>query len=117
MDYILINELRLDTLVGVYEHELVAPQTIQIDLQFAVPNAKVFTSDKIKDAVDYSAVVARIREHLSTKHRNLIETVAEEIAQLLLKEFNVPQVKVRVAKIGVMKGVKQVAVEIERAAK
>ncbi len=117
MDTISIHELKLETLVGVYEHELAAPQTIQIDLHFGIPDAKVFSRDNIKDAVDYSAVVTRMREHLGSKHRNLIETVAEEIAQLLLREFKVPMVKVRVAKIGVMKGVKQIAVEIERPSK
>jgi 7,8-dihydroneopterin aldolase/epimerase/oxygenase len=114
MDYIFISELKVDVLVGVYEWERVKPQPIQLDISFDLPGAKAFTSDKIRDTVDYSAVVSRIREILSAKHFNLIEAVAEAVANSLLQEFSVPKVKVRAAKLAVIKGVKQVGVEIER---
>jgi 7,8-dihydroneopterin aldolase/epimerase/oxygenase len=116
MDHIFITELKVDVLVGVHEWERAAPQSIQLDIQFDLPGVKAFTSDKIRDTVDYSAVVSRIREILAKKHFNLIEVIAEAVAQLLLQEFKVPQVKVRVAKSGMIKGVKQVGVEIERKA-
>jgi 7,8-dihydroneopterin aldolase/epimerase/oxygenase len=117
MDHIFITELKVDVLVGVHEWERAAPQSIQLDIQFSLPGAKSFTSDKIRDTVDYSAVVTRVRETLAQKHFNLIEVIAETVAQLLLSEFKVQQVKVRVAKSGMIKGVKQVGVEIERSAK
>ena len=114
MDHIFISELKTDARVGVYAWELAAPQTIQLDIEFDLPGAKAFASDKIRDTVDYSVVVARIREVLNEKHFNLIESLAEAVAHLLLEEFKVPHVKVRVAKLAVIKGVKQVGVEIER---
>jgi dihydroneopterin aldolase len=114
MDHIFISELKTDARVGVYAWELAAPQTIQLDIEFDLPGAKAFASDKIRDTVDYSIVVARIREVLNEKHFNLIESLAEAIANLLMEEFKAPKVKVRVAKLAVIKGVKQVGVEIER---
>jgi 7,8-dihydroneopterin aldolase/epimerase/oxygenase len=116
MDHIFISELKTDARVGVYAWELAAPQTIQLDIEFDLPGAKSFATDKIRDTVDYSVVVARIREILAAKHFNLIESLAEAIATLLLEEFKVPKVKVRAAKLAVIKGVKQVGVEIVRPA-
>ncbi len=116
MDHIFISELKADARVGVYAWELAAPQTIQLDIEFDLPGAKAYTSDKIRDTVDYSVVVARIREMLAAKHYNLIESLAEAVVHLLLEEFKVPKVKVRAAKLAVIKGVKQVGVEIDRAA-
>ncbi|MGB8857203.1 MAG: dihydroneopterin aldolase [Burkholderiales bacterium] len=116
MDHIFISELRTPARLGVYEWELAAPQTIQLDIEFAMPGAKAFSSDKIRDTVDYSVVVSRICEAVLANHFNLIETLAEAVAKLLLDEFKAPRVKVRVAKLAVIKGVKQVGVEIERTA-
>jgi 7,8-dihydroneopterin aldolase/epimerase/oxygenase len=116
MDHIFITELKTDARVGVYAWELAAPQTIQLDIEFELPNTKSFASDKIRDTVDYSVVVARIRELLSEKHFNLIESLAEAIAKLLMDEFKAPKVKVRAAKLAVIKGVKQVGVQIDREA-
>ncbi|MEY4729702.1 MAG: hypothetical protein RL020_860 [Pseudomonadota bacterium] len=114
MDHIFITELKTDARVGVYAWELAAPQTIQLDIEFELPGTKSFASDKIRDTVDYSVVVLRIREVLNEKHFNLIENLAEAVAHLLLEEFKVPKVKVRAAKLAVIKGVKQVGVAIER---
>ncbi len=116
MDHIFITELKTDARVGVYAWEHAAPQTIQLDIAFDLPGSKPFASDKIRDTVDYSVVVARIREVLHDKHFNLIESLAEAVATLLLEEFKVPKVKVRAAKLAVIKGVKQVGVEINRVA-
>jgi 7,8-dihydroneopterin aldolase/epimerase/oxygenase len=114
MDHIFITELKTDARVGVYAWELAAPQTIQLDIEFELPGTKSFASDKIRDTVDYSVVVLRIREVLNEEHFNLIENLAEAVAHLLLEEFKVPKVKVRAAKLAVIKGVKQVGVAIER---
>jgi dihydroneopterin aldolase len=116
MDHIFISELKTEARVGIYPWELAAPQTIQLDIEFDLPGAKAFASDKIRDTVDYSVVVSRIREVLNEKHFNLIESLAEAVAHLLLVEFKAPKVKVRAAKLAVIKGVKQVGVEIQRPA-
>ncbi|MGB8338163.1 MAG: dihydroneopterin aldolase [Burkholderiales bacterium] len=116
MDHIFITEFKTDARVGIYAWELAAPQTIQLDIEFDLPGAKAFAADKIRDTADYSVVVSRIREVLSEKHFNLIESLAEVVAKLLIEEFKVPAVKVRAAKLAVIKGVKQVGVEIERKA-
>jgi 7,8-dihydroneopterin aldolase/epimerase/oxygenase len=117
MDHIFISEFKTEARVGVYAWELAAPQMIQLDIEFDLPGTKPYASDKIRDTVDYSVVVSRIREALSAKHFNLIETLAEAVATLLMQEFKAPKVKVRVAKLAVIKGVKQVGIEIERPTK
>lgn len=117
MDIIFIREFKVETLIGVYEWEKRVPQTIQLDLDIAIPGDKhVGRSDKIKDTIDYSKIVARIRETLAQERFGLLERLAEHLAQLVIKEFGSPAVKVSVAKLGLMPGIKMVGVTIERRA-
>lgn len=117
MDTIFIRELRLDAWVGLYKHEKLAPQTIEIDLEFGLPGDAVFRSGRIADTIDYGVVVERLRALLANEHFNLIETLAERIAKLILDELKAPRIKVSVTKLGVVKGAKRVGVCIERTAR
>jgi len=89
------------------------PQTIRLDLEIGIGNAAVFTSDKVADCIDYDKVTARIRE-VGSEHVNLVETLAERVARLLLDEFGAAWVKVSIAKLGVLKDVGLVGVSVER---
>lgn len=113
MDFIFIEELRVDAHVGIYERERVAPQTLELNLTFGVPDAAA-QRDDIADTIDYAKVIARLREELAARQFNLIETLGEFVVALLFEEFGAPWVKLAIAKIGVMKGVKRVGVFIER---
>ena len=113
MDFIFIEALRVDAQVGVYPREQVSRQPLELDLTFGVPDAAA-ERDTLEDTVDYAKVVERIRAELSQRHFNLVETLGEYVVSLLFDEFNVPWVKLRVAKIGVMKGVRRVGVFIQR---
>lgn len=113
MDFIFIEELRVEARVGIYPREKLAPQTLALHMTFGVPDAAA-QRDDIADTIDYSVVIERIRAELAERHFNLIETLGEYVVNLLLEEFGAPWVRIRIAKMGVMKGVKQVGVFIQR---
>ena len=114
MDIIFLREFRLEASIGVYEWEKCVPQTLQIDLEIALPHSRSCTSDNIVDALDYADIVREIRSALASRHFNLLEALAETIAQLLLDDFKSPQVKVSVAKLNAIRGSGMVGVSIER---
>ncbi len=116
MDKIFLDEIRLDLVIGIYEWERKVPQTLQLDIEIGLPHSRAGQSDEVADTIDYGAVVARIRETSAEKHFNLVEALAEHIAHLILHEFGSPWTKVKVAKLGALRGVKRVGVAIERSA-
>lgn len=114
MDTIVISELKLDASIGIYAWEHEVAQTIELDLEIAVDASRCAGSGKIGDTVDYAKVVQRIRETLASRHFTLIEKLAEELAGVVMNEFGAPWVRVSVAKLGALRGVKKVGVRIER---
>jgi dihydroneopterin aldolase len=117
MDIISIQEFRVETLIGFYEWERRLPQTIQLDLELGIPTSSSGISDRIRDTIDYGAVVERLRGSLATTHFLLLERLCEHVADVLRSDFRSPWVRVTANKIGVMRGVKKVGVTIERGAK
>ena len=114
MDIIFIEELRAETWIGIYPREKAMPQTVEISLQIGVSTASAGASDDIRDTVDYSVVVERLRSDLAASHFNLLEKLAEHVATYLLENFAAQWVRVSVAKLGMLPGVKRVGVIIER---
>jgi dihydroneopterin aldolase len=114
MDIIFIEELRAETWIGIYPREKAMPQTVEISLRIGVSTASAGASDDIRDTVDYAVVVERLRADLAASHFNLLEKLAEHIATFLLESFAANWVRVSVAKLGMMPGVKRVGVVIER---
>jgi dihydroneopterin aldolase len=114
MDIIFLRELRVDTLIGVYEWEKRVPQTLQIDLDIAMPHNRASQTDNLADALDYADVVRDIQNALASRHFSLLETLAETIAQMLLNDFKSPWVKVSVAKLHAIRGSRMVGISIER---
>lgn len=115
MDIIFLHEVRIDTLIGVYEWERQAPQTLQLDMELGIPDSRACKTDNIADTIDYGVVVERLRETLAEQHFLLLEALAEHIAHIIMNEFGSPWVKLSVAKLGMLRGVKRVGVTIERA--
>jgi 7,8-dihydroneopterin aldolase/epimerase/oxygenase len=115
LDAVFIRQLRLQAWIGLYRHEKIAPQTIEIDLEIALPSdSNVFRTGKVADTVDYGVVVEHVRALLSKERFGLVENLAERVAESILEEFGSPRVKVNVAKLGVLRDAKQVGVSIER---
>lgn len=90
------------------------PQTIELNIEIALPSRQAGMSDRIEDALDYSQVVHRINAILDQQHFSLLEALTENIAQMILIEFDSPWVKISAAKLDVIPGVKQLGICIER---
>jgi dihydroneopterin aldolase len=114
MDIIFIEDLRVSTWIGIYPREKAMPQTVEMTLQIGASTAPAGNSDDIRDTIDYAVVVQKLRKALGEQHFNLLEKLTEHIASFILKNFAAQWVRVSVAKLGMMPGVKRVGVTIER---
>ena len=114
MNTIFIQELRVETRIGVYAWEQHVAQPIVIDLELALPSTKAFASDNLADALDYAAVVKRIQAFAANHPHKLLERFAEALADVVRAEFGSPWVRVSVAKLAPVAGVKRLGVVIER---
>lgn len=114
MDTIFISELKVKTKLGVPDWERMIAQTIILDIEIGNDLSKACNSDAIADTIDYGAVVARIHQTLKEHSFQLVEALGEHVCQLILKEFNALNVKVKVAKPTVLPGLKALGVVIER---
>ena len=97
-DRLLIKDLVVETTIGVYDWEQAHPQKLWIDLELSIDAATAAARDDMSAAIDYGRLVTAVTQHLHRKKFRLVETVAEEVATLILKEFSTPEVTVRVKK-------------------
>lgn len=114
MDTVFITDLRIQTIIGIYDWERVTPQTVRLDLTMGWDSRRPAEGDDIAQALDYKQVSDRVVALVSTSRFQLVETLAERVAQLVREEFGCPWVRVRVAKPGAVKEAAEVGVEIER---
>jgi dihydroneopterin aldolase len=114
MDTIFLRDLRVPTIVGIWEWERRLPQVVSIDLDMATDIRRAAGSDEIGDTLDYKGVSGRIRDFVADSRFKLIETMAEQIAAIIIEEFHVPWVRVAVHKPCAIRGSRDVGVAIER---
>lgn len=114
MDTVFITDLRIETRIGVYEWEKYVRQPVVLNIEIAMPHSRASATDALDDALDYAAVVARLRHFVSDHPHALLERLAEDIAALILAEFHAPWVRLQLAKISPLPGVRQLGVRIER---
>jgi len=114
MDKIFLNELKIDTVIGIWEWERRIRQTVVIDLEMSADIARAAATDDVADTLNYKLVAKRIQEFVAESSFQLVETLAEQIAAIVREEFDVAWVKVRVNKPGAIRGSKAVGVLIER---
>ena len=114
MDIIFLHDLKVDTVIGIWDWERKIRQTVVIDLDMATDIRKAAASDSVEDTLNYKAVAKRVQQFVGDSEFQLVETLAESIAGIVTDEFDVPWVKVRVAKPGAIRGAKDVGVLIER---
>ncbi len=117
MDIIFIRDLRVDTVIGIYDWERSIKQTLRIDLEMATDIARAAASDSIEDTLNYKAVAKRIIAFVEGSSFQLVETLAERIAELVREEFAVPWVRLSLNKGGAVRGAAGVGVIIERGAR
>jgi dihydroneopterin aldolase len=114
MNTIFIQDLRVETRIGVYEWEQHLAQPLRLDLELGLSSDAAFRSDDFRDALDYAAVVERLQAFAANHPHKLMERFAQAIADIVLGEFDAAWVKVRVAKLSPIRGVKELGVAIER---
>ena len=114
MDKIILTDLRINAVIGIWDWEKRNPQTITIDLEMLTDIKKASQSDSIKDALDYKAVSKRVKQFIQESQFNLIETLAENVAKIILEEFDVQWLKLKISKPFAIRGSKNIGVCIER---
>jgi dihydroneopterin aldolase len=114
IDVVSIEGLSVDTIIGVYDWEKEKKQTLTLDIQMSWDNQAAAKSDDLNDALDYALVSEKVTQWVTEKPRQLIETVAEGVASLILNEFGVQNVEVKVSKPGAVPNATNVAVTVRR---
>ena len=114
MDTIFLTDLRIETVVGIWEWERKIRQTVSIDLEMGADVATAAAHYDIEHTLNYKAVSKRIQSFVGESAFQLVETMAEKIANLILTEFEVPWVRVKVSKPGAIRGARDVGVRIYR---
>ena len=114
MDIVFLNDLRVDTVIGIYEWERQTTQTVSIDLEMGTDIKPAAASDDVEDAINYKSVAKRVSAFVGDSSFQLIERLAESIASILIDEFAIPWVRVSVSKPGAVRGSRNVGVRIER---
>ncbi len=114
MDIVYIRELEIETIIGIYEWEREHKQLVSLDLEMGTDISAAASADDIEQALDYKAVAKRLIDFVESSEYHLVETLAEKIASIVLQEFEVRWVKLRLGKPGAVTGSKDVGVIIER---
>ena len=114
MDIVFIRQLQIETVIGVYDWEKTMLQRLEIDLDLATDIRQAAAGDDIRLTLDYAVIAEKVQKLVCAGPIELIETVAENIATMLLQEFATQGVKVRVCKPGAVANAANVGVEICR---
>ena len=114
MDIIYLRELRIETVIGIYDWERRIKQPVIIDLDMAADIRRAAGTDNIEDTLNYKAVSKRLIGFVGESEYQLVETLAEKIAEIVISEFSVPWLRLTVHKPGAVRGSRDVGVIIER---
>ncbi len=113
-DRVFIEDLKIETVIGIFDWERKIRQTISLDIEMVWDIQAAATTDHIDQALDYKSVAKRLIAFVSASEFQLVETLAERCAQIILEEFHVPWLKLRLSKPGAVRGSRNVGVIIER---
>ena len=113
-DTIFLHDLRINAVVGIWEWERKIRQIVSIDLEMGADIRKAASTDTIEDTLDYKQIAKRVQQFVEDSSFRLVETLAENIASIVLREFDVPWIVVRVNKPGAIRGSRDVGVLIRR---
>lgn len=116
MDHIFIRGLRVETVIGVNDWERQVKQAVSIDLEMGTDIHGAAESDKLDHTLDYKVVAKRLIQFVGESRFQLIETLAERVATLVMREFGVPWLRLTLSKPGAVRGCREVGVTIERGA-
>jgi dihydroneopterin aldolase len=114
MDQIFLTGLTTDCIIGIWDWERRVKQKVVVDLEMAADIRKAAASDSIEDTLDYKRVAKRLLQFIGDSEYQLVETLTERIAQVVVTEFGVEWVRVRLNKQGAIRGSRDVGILIER---
>lgn len=114
MDIVYIRDLRIDTIIGIFDWEREVRQTVSLDLDMGTDIRRAASSEDIQYALDYKAVSDRLKDFIGSSEFLLVETMAEQVAAIIMREFQVPWLKLRIGKPGAITQAEDVGVIIER---
>ncbi len=115
MDIVFINQLKLDTIIGIHDWEREKKQAVILDIEIGWSIQSAVHSDQIKDCIDYFQVCERIKRLAAEHHYHLVESFAEQVSHIILNEFKAPWVRVKLSKPDAIAEAKGVGIIIERA--
>jgi dihydroneopterin aldolase len=114
MDIVFLRELRIDTVIGIFDWERQTRQTLVFDLEMGTDIRPAAASERIEDTLDYKAVSKRLIDFVGGSEFQLVETLAERCAQIILEEFGVRWVRLSLNKEGAVSAARDVGILIER---
>lgn len=113
-DTIFLYELQVETTIGIWDWERKIRQLVSIDLEMGADIKRAAEKDSVESTLNYKAVAKRVQQFVLESEFRLVETLAEKIAELVLQEFAVPWIQVRVSKPRAISGARDVGVLIYR---
>ncbi|MEW6612212.1 MAG: dihydroneopterin aldolase [Pseudomonadota bacterium] len=114
MDLLFLRELKVEAIIGIYDWERQVKQPLLIDLDMAADVARAAATDRVEDTVNYKDIAKRLIAFVEESQFQLVETLAERIADIVLNEYGVRWVRVTLHKPGAIRGSRDVGVQIER---
>ncbi len=114
LDTVFIQALQIETIIGVHAHEQSAPRPLLIDLEMGTDIREAASSDRIRDAIDYSAVADAIIQLAAERRFQLLETLAETLARMLFERFPIASLRMTIGKPGAVDAARTVGVRIDR---
>lgn len=114
MDIVYIRDLRIDAVIGIYDWEKQIHQQINVNLEMGWDNKKAAETDDIQYTLNYKEAAKLVKDLVQKSEFELVETLAEKIAELLLDKMNIPWIKVSLGKPMAVTDSKEVGVTIER---
>ena len=117
MDIIFLTGLTTECIIGIWDWERRVKQKVVVDLEMGADIRRAAGSDRIDDTLDYKSVSKRLLQFIGDSEFQLVETLTERIAELVITEFSVPWVRVRLNKQGAIRGSRDVGILIERSSR
>lgn len=114
MDKIFLRELEIEAIIGVLPYERIQPQPVIINLEIATDIRTAAKTENLADTIDYAAIAQCLTDFVSASQFQLLETLAEKIAELILQKFGVSWLRLEIAKPAAIKNAKSTGIIIER---
>jgi len=114
MDTIFLSGLTTECIIGIWDWERRVRQKVVVDIEMAADIRRAAATDSIDDTLDYKRVSKRLLQFIGDSQFQLVETLTERIAEIVVREFGVTWVRVRLNKQGAIRGARDVGIQIER---